>query len=234
MFFPEIPPGMKKGHHSFSQGINSRKVWPFMEIAAVASQGEIVRMVGAAVLFGHDVLYVMDQFAVLLVQAALFATLAGAPSDGFPCSRIHGLLDRRFQMKPGFEFEDGNEIGGVDQRLVLRAVTIAERAFVCLFGELVNPLLYRRGYLEIFHSARGFSIQTAAQGFEETVQATRSTHASRLAWNAPRDARRDQPDEGAPKPGGMEETVVSTTQANTSFHLPAPPHALARYFIISW
>ena len=52
-----------------------------MQIAAVACQREVIRVLGAAVLLRHDVLYMMDQFAVFLAQPAIFATLASPPPD---------------------------------------------------------------------------------------------------------------------------------------------------------
>jgi hypothetical protein len=40
---------------------------PLMQIAAVARQRQIIRIIGAAVLSRHDVLHMVDQFAVFLV-----------------------------------------------------------------------------------------------------------------------------------------------------------------------
>jgi hypothetical protein len=64
-----------------------------MRIAAVACQREIIRIIGAAVLFRHDVLNMMDQFAMFLVQLAMFATFASPPPNEVPRRRARPLLD---------------------------------------------------------------------------------------------------------------------------------------------
>ena len=89
-----------------------------MQIAAMACQRQIIRIIGAAMLLRHYMFDVMDQLAVFLVQAAIFAALASPPPDEVARRRIHLLLNVRVQMLPGFELEDRDEIGCVDQGLI--------------------------------------------------------------------------------------------------------------------
>ena len=70
---------MKEAHNLFSPGIDSSQVRTFVEVAAVACQREIIRIIGAAMLFRHNVLNMVNEFAVLLVRPAVLAMLAGPP-----------------------------------------------------------------------------------------------------------------------------------------------------------
>jgi hypothetical protein len=52
----------------------------------MACQRQIVRIIGAAVLLRHDMFNVVDQFAIPLVEPALFATLGSPLPDEGPAS----------------------------------------------------------------------------------------------------------------------------------------------------
>jgi hypothetical protein len=58
---------VKEGCELARVGIDACQVWAFMQIAPVTRQGEVVPVIGTAVLFGHDVLNMMLQFAMSLV-----------------------------------------------------------------------------------------------------------------------------------------------------------------------
>jgi hypothetical protein len=117
---------MKEGHDLLGQRIDSSEVWTLMEIAAVASQRQVVWIIGAAVLLGYDVFHMMDEFAVFLVQPAIFATLASPEPNEFPSDCVHLLLNRRFQKHSGFQLEYRNEIRRVNQCLIFSAFAIVE------------------------------------------------------------------------------------------------------------
>ena len=71
MSLPLVTTRMKQSHY-FSRGrVDTCYVGTFAKITAVACKCKIVDFVGAAVLFGDNVLNVMRQFAVLLRQAAI-------------------------------------------------------------------------------------------------------------------------------------------------------------------
>jgi hypothetical protein len=128
----------------------------------VACQREVIRVLGAAVLLRHDVLYMMDQFGMFLAQPAIFATLASPPPDEVPRRRIHLLLNLRVQIPLGFELEDRDEIRCVDQRLIFRALAIAKGALVGALSEGIDSFLNRRGDPQIDYSACGLRVETAA------------------------------------------------------------------------
>ena len=147
-----------------------------MQIAAVACQREVIRVLGAAVLLRHDVLYMMDQFGMFLAQPAIFATLASPPPDEVPRRRIHLLLNLRVQIPLGFELEDRDEIRCVDQRLIFRAFAIAKRALVGAPSERIDSFLNWRGNLQIDYSACGLAVETAAQRLQKAIQPNCSAH----------------------------------------------------------
>ena len=81
-----------------------------MQIAAMACQRRIIRIIGAAVLLRHDMFDMMDELAVFLVQPAIGAN-ARQPAAGPGRASSHPLLlNVRVQMLPGFELEDRDEI----------------------------------------------------------------------------------------------------------------------------
>jgi hypothetical protein len=86
---PAITPRMEKRRNLLSQRIDPSQVRTLMQIASVACQREIIRLIGAAVLPRHDVFNMMDQVAVFLVQPAVLATLASPLPNKVPRRRIH-------------------------------------------------------------------------------------------------------------------------------------------------
>jgi hypothetical protein len=57
----------------------------------MAGKGEVVRIIGTAVLPGHDVFDVVGQVGVALVEPAVFATGPSPLSHQLPRGRIHSL-----------------------------------------------------------------------------------------------------------------------------------------------
>jgi hypothetical protein len=91
---PSIPAWMKEKRDFPSLRVDSCQIRAFMQIATVACQRQIIDTIGAAVLLRHDVLHMVLQVAMFLVQATIFAPLAGPPLDEVPRRRIHRLLYR--------------------------------------------------------------------------------------------------------------------------------------------
>ena len=123
--------------------------------------GNSARLIGPAVLFRHNVIDVMDQFAIFLLQPAVFATVTNPQTYEVSGRRIHLLLRIRVQMLLGFKLEDRNEIRCVDQRLVFGAFVVTKRTFIGLLSEPVDSFLNWRSDLQLDYSARGFSVETA-------------------------------------------------------------------------
>ena len=98
MFRPAIPPWVKKRRHVLCQRIDPRQIGSLVEIAAMTCQGEILCIIGAAVLFGHNVLDVMDQLAMVLMQPAILATLASPQPYEVSDGGIHLLLSDGVQL----------------------------------------------------------------------------------------------------------------------------------------
>ena len=67
---------MKDSRHLPSLRVDSCQVRAFVQIAAVASQRQIIGIIGAAVLLCRDVFNMMPQAAMFLVQTTIFATTA--------------------------------------------------------------------------------------------------------------------------------------------------------------
>lgn len=81
---------VEERHDLAGLGINARKIRPFVGVAAVAGESEILRVVAAPVLFRSHVLDVEgDEGSRFLRNAAILAHVTGAPPDEFTCLRIH-------------------------------------------------------------------------------------------------------------------------------------------------
>jgi len=171
---------MKERDDLLGRGIDSCQVWTFVNITAVAGQRQIVRIIGAAVLFRHDVLYMMDQLAVFLVRPAIFATPASPHPNEVSRGCIHLLSNCRVQIQAGFELEDRNEIRRIDQRLIFGAIALVKRSLVGPFSEIIDSLLNLWGHLEPGYPPCGFGVETAAKRLQKAVQAYRNAHVPTL------------------------------------------------------
>ena len=88
---PSISTGMEQWHHSAALGIDAGEVWPFVRVAAVTSEREIAGIVGAAVLFRHDMFDMKgNERGRLLRDVAILAGVAGAPPNNLAQGSIHG------------------------------------------------------------------------------------------------------------------------------------------------
>ena len=78
-----------------------------------------------------------------------------------PRSRLHLLSNSRVKLLPGFQLEDGDKVCCVDQCLVLRSFTFAQRALIRVLGQRVDALLHKRGNLQFDDAARRLRIQAS-------------------------------------------------------------------------
>jgi len=99
------------------------------------------------VLHRYDMFNVVDQFAIPLVEPAIFATLGSPLPDEVPRRRIHLLLNLRVQLLPRFELEE--------------AFVIRRGAVVSPLSERIDSFLNRCGNLQLDYPARGFNFRGA-------------------------------------------------------------------------
>ena len=82
---------VEQGYNEAASRINATKIWTFVKVAAVTGKREVVRIIGTAVLLGHNMFDVVGQGGVALVQPAVFAT--GSSTLPYQLARgcIHSL-----------------------------------------------------------------------------------------------------------------------------------------------
>ena len=80
---------MKELLDTARQGIDSAQVRPFLKVATMACEREIIDVVGATVLSSNFMLDVMYEFAVVLMKPTILAALLGPFSDQPPRTAIN-------------------------------------------------------------------------------------------------------------------------------------------------
>jgi hypothetical protein len=80
---------MKQVLDTARQRIDPTQIRPLVKVATMACKREIIHVVCAAVLSGNYMLDVMQEFAVVLVEPTILATLVGPLSDQPPGSGIN-------------------------------------------------------------------------------------------------------------------------------------------------
>jgi hypothetical protein len=86
---PAVAARMEQGYDIARDRIDPGKVWTFVQIATVARQGQISRIIRPAVLFRDDVFHLVGKVAKLLIQQAVFAPVPRSPPHEFPERPIH-------------------------------------------------------------------------------------------------------------------------------------------------
>lgn len=90
MAIPFLPARVKEEHHLTRLGVDPAQIRPFVVIAMVAGQTEVVLVITAAMLFGGDVLHVeCGQRDMLLRQTTVFAAVARAAADALSDFLLH-------------------------------------------------------------------------------------------------------------------------------------------------
>ena len=95
MLFPDVLPRVEERGDRACCGINTREIYAFVSIASVAGQGEVCRIVLAAVFAGNDVLNVESRKReMLLREQTVLATMARSATDAFANRCVHQLCGR--------------------------------------------------------------------------------------------------------------------------------------------
>ena len=102
MVRPDVAPGMEERDDVSTLGVDTGEVWPLVEVAAVAGQGEIRRVVWASVLLRHDVLDVMREPALFLAEQAVLVAILRSLADELPSGSIHQAEPFRSRERRAF------------------------------------------------------------------------------------------------------------------------------------
>jgi hypothetical protein len=80
-------------------------------------------------------------------------------------------------MPPGFEFEDCDKVGRINQCVVFGSLRGVEIPLVCLLAEHFDPCLYRLIDTEGDQTTSRLRVQAEAQRFQKAVQPGNRIHA---------------------------------------------------------
>ncbi len=80
---------MKERNDITARRLNPGEIRSLGCVAAVAGQGEIVRVIRPAMLLGYDMFNVMREATLFLPEQAVFTTVSGTLADKLSRSRIH-------------------------------------------------------------------------------------------------------------------------------------------------
>jgi hypothetical protein len=89
VFRPLVAPRAKKNFHAARQGIDSTKIRSLVEVTTMACQRQVIDIIGTAMLPGNHVLYVVQEFAIVLVKPAILTSISSPLTDEPPGSGIH-------------------------------------------------------------------------------------------------------------------------------------------------
>lgn len=151
VLLPPIAPRVKQRDQLTGRRIDTRQIRSLSKVTAVAGQGQIVQVIRSAMLFGDDVFDVVGEFAVRLPEQTILASAARPGAGRAPVWRrpLLLLLKAGIQMPAGFELDDGNKVGGVDQGLILSPLILGEGSFIGTLREIVNPFLDGGGQAQL-------------------------------------------------------------------------------------
>ena len=147
VLMPFLITEIEKGYDRAGLGIDTGKVWTLVEIAAVTGQSEIGLDRWTAMLTCDDVLGVEAEIGIgLLMNLAIFATIAGPLSDEIAKCRIHasrklsGRVRRQQSAGPGLQ--DSDYAGGSDESFVFILFFRCQRPFVAALRQVIDfPLV---------------------------------------------------------------------------------------------
>ncbi len=90
MVRPCLFPWMEKSDDLFRRGVDAGEIWPFVEVAVVASQSEILQLIIASMLAGDDMLDVKNKERIrILMNPTVFAAIPRTLSHKIPRQRVH-------------------------------------------------------------------------------------------------------------------------------------------------
>ena len=104
MLVPVVATRVEEHRHGIVQRIDPGQIWPLVQVAAVAGEGEVVDVGRAAVLLRSNVFDMKHRVNAELGQMAILATVRGAFANELPeCDFIHDLgvasVERAFDFK---------------------------------------------------------------------------------------------------------------------------------------
>lgn len=104
MFLPMIAARMKERYGLTRKWIDAAEVRSLAEVAAVASEREVVQPIVAPMLLGNDVLNMMSQGAMFLSKQAILATAIGPSADLVPLLPICRCRGMEFNLRRAFNW----------------------------------------------------------------------------------------------------------------------------------
>ncbi len=123
---------MEQRNHRSRIGIDARQIGSFVPIASITGERQTGRIVGAAVLFRHDVFHVeCDERRCQLGKAAIFALVARPGANeaaGLPVQ----LRSQTREDAAGLGLHNGNDVDGLDNFFVLGVLGGRERSVIRL------------------------------------------------------------------------------------------------------
>jgi hypothetical protein len=162
---------MKEIDGLFRIGIDAREIRPLVEVALIACECQVGRIVSPAMFLCDNVLDVKRRKGqAFLSELAVLAVIACSLSNHRAQARVHLRirLSSENASSPGLEHTD--EVHGVDIRGVLGALVFGELAFVSQFGQFVDSGLSFRIGSKIDESSGDVGRQAARNGFEQSVK----------------------------------------------------------------
>jgi hypothetical protein len=102
--------------------------------------------------------------------AELFTALSGCLSDELLGSGVRALARIVVKMPAGFELEDCDKVGRVNQCLVFGSLSGIETTFVCTRTENFDPRLHRLVDTEGNQTSSRLRVEAEAQRFQKAVE----------------------------------------------------------------
>lgn len=89
MLRPLVNAGMEEGDDLTGFDVQAGEIRTFMKIGSMAGEGEVLGVIGTAMLFCDDVLNVVRKVAVLLAEQAILAAILRPSSDEVSRGSVH-------------------------------------------------------------------------------------------------------------------------------------------------
>jgi len=105
----------------------------------------------------------------------------GSLTDEPPGSGIHALVRDLVEMPAGFELEECDKVGRVNQGFVFGSLRGIETTFVRALAENFDPRLHRLIDTECDQTSSRFRVEAEAQRFQKAVKACSLIHALTLS-----------------------------------------------------
>ena len=111
----------------------------------------------------------------------IFTALSSSLTDETQGSSVRALVRDLIEMPAGFELEDRDKVGCVNQRFVFGSLRSIETTFVRALTENFDPSLHRLIDTECNQPSSRLRVEAKAQRFQEAVKAGRRIHGLTLS-----------------------------------------------------